>query len=163
MSGSSLAEAFDGAVGTSKSLRRRKQPSPVSIRFTDEERVRLSRDAGKLSLSGYIRQKLFGDAVAPRESRYLRKQQRPVIDDETVARWLGMLGQSELATSMIAIAMAAQSGALPVTPELSDKLNAACDDISDMRIPPTGTQGRHPGKARSGLHSMGTTARSGLP
>ena len=72
--------------------------------------------------------------MAPRQPRYLRKQRRPTIDEEILAQWLGLLGQSELATSMIAIALAAQSGALPVTPELSDKLNAACDDIRDMRI-----------------------------
>ena len=133
MSGSSLARTFEAAAGVPKHTKKRKHPPPVSIRFTDEERTRLTRDAGKLSLSAYIRQRLLGDAVAPRERRYLRKQRRPTIDDETLAKWLGTLGQSDLARSMIAIAMAAQSGALPVTPELSDKLDAACDEIHDMR------------------------------
>ena len=35
--------------------------------------------------------------------------------------------------AMMALALAVQSGALPVTPELSEKLNAACDDIHSMR------------------------------
>ena len=134
MSGSTLAKTFDGVAGRPKRHPKRKQPPPFSIRFTEEERARLKRDAGKLSLSAYIRQKLFGDAASPRKPRYRRKQRRPAMDCQTVARLLGTLGQSELATSMIAIALAAESGALPVTPELSEKLDAACDDIRDMRI-----------------------------
>lgn len=133
MSGSSLAKAFDGAAGAPNGRQKRKHPPPVSIRFTEEERARLSRDAGKLCLSAYVRQRALGEAVASRAPRYLRKQRRPTIDDETLARWLGTLGQSELARSLIAIALAAQSGALPVEPELADKLDAACDDIRDMR------------------------------
>ena len=133
MSGVSTVKAFENAARPPKRSPKPKPPPPLSIRFTDEERARLKRDAGKLSLSAYIRQKLLGDDVAPRKLRYLRKQQRPGIDHEALARWLGMLGQSELATSMMALALAAQSGALPVTPELSEKLNAACDNIHGMR------------------------------
>lgn len=133
MSGSSLAKTFGDAANAPARRPKRKLPPPLSIRFTTEERARLKRDAGKLSLSAYVRHKLFGDAVTLRKPRYRRKQRRPAMDSQTVARLLGTLGQSELATSMIALALAAQSGALPVTPELSEKLDAACDDIRDMR------------------------------
>ena len=133
MSGSSLAKTFDDVANAPAHRPKRKLPPPLSIRLTTEERARLKRDAGRLSLSAYIRHKLFGDAITPRKPRYQRKQRRPVVDSQTVARLLGTLGQSELATSMIALALAAQSGALPVTPELSEKLDAACDDIRDMR------------------------------
>ena len=134
MSGSSLAKTFDDVAGIPKRHPKRKLPPPFSIRFTEEERARLNRDAGKLSLSAYIRQRLFGNAVTRRKRRYRRKQKLPPLDRQIIARLLGTFGQSELATSMIAIALAAQSGALPVTPELSEKLDAACDDIREMRI-----------------------------
>lgn len=132
MSGSTLVQAFDEAARRPAKVRR-KVPPPVSIRFKEAERARLVRDAGTLSLSGYIRRKLFDDDVSARKPRYLRKQRRPGLDHETLARLLGVLGQSELATSMIALALAAQSGALPVTPDLSEKLDTACADIRAMR------------------------------
>ena len=132
MSGSSHLQAFEEAA-RKPAKARKKLPPPVSIRFSEEERARLVRDAGKLSLSAYIRRMLFGDNVAVRRPRYLIRQQRPGLDDEALARLLGMLGRSELGTSMIAIAMAARSGALPVEPELSEKLEAACTDIRHMR------------------------------
>lgn len=43
-----------------------KRPSPLSVRLTDEERARLERDAGSMSLNAYIRERLFGEDVAPR-------------------------------------------------------------------------------------------------
>lgn len=45
-----------------------------------------------------------------------------------------MLGQSELATSLIALAIAAQSVSLPVTPEVEEKLHTACNEVRDMRL-----------------------------
>ena len=134
MSGSSSVKAFADAAGASGRHAKRKAPPPLSIRLTEDERARLHRDADELSLSAYIRQKLFGDTAAPRKPRYRRKQRRPAMDSKTVARLLGTLGQSELAASILAIALAARSGALPVTPELSAKLGAACDDIREMRV-----------------------------
>ena len=129
---SAHAMAFSAAAHPPRAVKR-KLPPPVSIRFTEEEKARLKRDASKLSLSAYIRQRLFGNAVAPRKPRYQRKQRRPTVDRQTTARLLAALGQSELAASLADIAFAARSGALPVTPELSDKLDAACDDVRDMR------------------------------
>lgn len=134
MSGSSLARTFDGTVGATQRPAKRRHPPPVSVRFTEDERARLHREAGNLSLSVYIRERLFGETAAPRKPHDRRKQRRPSVDSRTLARLLGMLGQSDLATSMMALAMAARSGALPVTPELSGKLDAACDDIREMRL-----------------------------
>ena len=134
MSGPSAVGAFEKSAGRPKRVQRKKLPSPFSIRFTEEERARLSRDAGKLALGTYIRQKLLGGDAVERKPQYRRRRRHPAMDREILARLLATLGQSELATSMIAIALAAQSGAMPVTPKLSEKLDAACDDIRAMRI-----------------------------
>ncbi|GAB5467648.1 MAG: hypothetical protein Kilf2KO_06780 [Rhodospirillales bacterium] len=45
--------------------KRAKLPPPVSIRFTYEERARLNRDTGMLSVAAYIRLKLFSDDNIP--------------------------------------------------------------------------------------------------
>lgn len=135
MSNSICIRAFEvAACGAQTRSAKKNRPPPFSIRFSIEERAQLNRDAGTLSLSAYVRQKLFGDAVTPRKPRYRKKQRQPNIDHEILAQLLGVLGQSELATSMIALALAAQSGALPVTPELSEKLDQSCGDIREMRV-----------------------------
>jgi len=133
MSNLSSANAFNSACIT-KPRHKRKISSSVSVRFTDEERRCLKRDAGKLSLSAYIRQKLLGKSAIPRKAQYERKQRQPKPNYVELAKVLGSLGQSELATSMLVLAIAAKSGALPVTPELSDKLDKACGDIYEMRF-----------------------------
>lgn len=135
MTGSSCVKTFEDAASSDKRRPvKKKRPPPLSIRFSDEERERLNRDAGNLSLSSYVRQKVLGDSVSPRRPHYAQKQRQPKLDHVAVAQLLGMFGQSELATSMIALALAAQSGAMPVTPELSEKLDQSCDDIRDMRV-----------------------------
>lgn len=107
---------------------------PMSFRVTEDERVQIRKDAGKLAVSTYIRQKLVGDKTAERKPQHTQKQRQPAIDHKTLAQLLGLLGHSELATSLIALALAAQSGSLPVTPELSEKLHTACDDVHTMRV-----------------------------
>lgn len=107
---------------------------PMSFRVTEEEREQIRKDAGTLAVSTYIRQKLVGEKALQRKPIHTHKQQQPGIDHKTLAQMLGMLGQSELATSLIALALAAQSGALPVTPEVSERLQMACDEVQDIRI-----------------------------
>lgn len=134
MSGISSNEPFNKVAGETYRPKKRKLPPPFSIRFTKEERKRLNHDSGKMSLSAYIRLKLFGKAAIARKAQYRRKQRQPRMDHEVISKLLGTLGQSELGPSLIAIALAAQSGSLPVTPELEDKLDKACGDIHKMRI-----------------------------
>ncbi len=110
----------------------KKRPSPLSLRLSDEERAQLLQDAGSLAINAYIRKKLFGDdAKLPRLNR--RVNRRPSMDHKQIAKLLGMLGQSELGPSLIAIAMAAETGSLPVSPELTNELYQACDDVRVMR------------------------------
>jgi hypothetical protein len=134
-----LTTTFSAAKGTS-SNQPKPQPSepeklvPMSFRVTEDEREQIRQDAGQLAVSSYIRHKLVGEKTAERKPQHTQKQQQPAIDHTTLAQLLGLLGQSELATSLIALALAAQSGSLPVTPDLTDKLNTACDTVQDMRV-----------------------------
>ena len=129
-----LKDGFSASAGESRTKAKRKHPPPFSIRFTDEERAILDREAGKLSLAAHIRRKLFGEGVLPhRSNKPTRKPQRPSIDRQALGKALGELGKSRLASNMNQIAKAANTGALPVTPELVADLKAACADIRLIR------------------------------
>jgi len=107
---------------------KQKRPAPLSVRVSDEEKALLKSQAGNRSVNGYIRQKLFGDAVDPKSVR-----RSPSMDREALAKALGALGQSRLSSNLNQIAKAANIGALPVSAELIAELNRACADIQAMR------------------------------
>jgi len=103
--------------------------SPFSLRLSDEERaILLARTKGR-PLGEYIRHQLFGDQVSPRKLH----QRKAGADAQAIARLLASLGKSRLASNMNQIAKAANIGALPVGPDLTQELFSACRDIADMR------------------------------
>lgn len=108
----------------------RRVRKPFSLGLYDEERAHIERDAGTLPLGVYIRGKLL-DGSEPKRSP--RRSHRPTVDHAALAQLLGTFGQSEVFRSLLALSLAAQSGALPVDEELTDKLSAACDDVREMR------------------------------
>jgi len=135
MSGSSsvkIGTDFQKASGVS--AKQEKPLLPVSFRVTATEKEKLQRDAGSLSLSAYIRQVLFGDDVSIRPARFLRKQRKPKIDARELARLLATFGKSDMARSILALSLAAQAGELDVSPDVSDKLEQACDDIQEIKL-----------------------------
>lgn len=114
---------------------KKKPPTlPVSIRVTKEEKAILRKMAGSMAIAHYIRKCVFGDDAAPRAKRHEKKQPSPpAIDYVMLAQVLGNLGQSELATSMLALALAAKSGELEISDKVENKLDRACDDIQEMK------------------------------
>ncbi len=106
---------------------------PTSVRFTLEEKARLVRAAGKRSLAAYIRAKALDGDVSERPLRHVRKQRRVKMDHQMIAKLLGMLGQSELGPSLIALAAAADIGALDIDEDTHARLHGACDDIAFIR------------------------------
>jgi len=106
-----------------------KYPPPFSIRFTFEERARLDADRGCKALSAHIRQKLFGDDVAPRK----RPGNSPVGDAEALGRVLGALGASRLSSNLNQLAKAVNTGSLPVSPEVEAELMDACQEVQEIR------------------------------
>lgn len=45
-----------------------KKPKPFSLRLSFDERARLEQDASGMALGAYIRERLFGENVAPRQT-----------------------------------------------------------------------------------------------
>lgn len=123
---SSVKQAFADSAAAPK----RKRPAPFSIRLSEDERAYLERKAGNKPLGTYARDKLLGDAQTARKPA-LRKQR---MDYEVLGRVLAMLGDSELATSLCMLALAAESGSLPVTKDVEGKIHSACDDVQEIRL-----------------------------
>jgi hypothetical protein len=107
----------------------RDAPRPFSLRLSADQRRVLEVRAGRMPLGEYIRSQLFaGDAPRPPSRR-----PRPVKDHKALAEVLARLGASRLSSNMNQLARAANSGALPVTPETQAALRQACQDIAAMK------------------------------
>jgi hypothetical protein len=102
---------------------------PVSLRMTFEEKANLERAAAGMSLSAFIRWRLFDpDAPAPKS-----RGKHPVKDQRALAQLLALLGQSRIANNLNQLAKAVNTGSLPVTPETEAELKQAASDIALMR------------------------------
>lgn len=103
---------------------------PFCIRLSDSERARLERMAGRRPLGSYSREKLLGEAQEPRKS----PKHVPKMDYVLLAKILAALGKSELASSLCLLAVAAESGSLPVTDDVAEGIKTACADVHAMRL-----------------------------
>jgi hypothetical protein len=132
-----LSETFNAGAETPKHREPAKGTpplsTPLSIRVTAEEKAQLQKMAGKLALSAYIRERLFGDTATMRAKRYQEKPRQPKINHVEIARLLGMFGQSELARSILALSLAVQAGELEASPEVEQQIGRACDDIYEIK------------------------------
>ena len=101
------------------------RPKPVSIRLSEAERAWLEREAGELSLSAFIRQRVFG---APRGLK-----DRAISDPEALGKALHLLAQAEIGKSLRLIAEAVAHGTLSLDAAVQEELVAACAAVQDTR------------------------------
>lgn len=125
--GSGHNNAFRRAVKIPKQPK--KQPSPITLRLTDEERAMLKDLAAGMSVSAYIRKCVFGNDTAPRKAR----SRVPVKDELALARVLGMLGQSRIANNLNQIAYHANAGSLLIDEQCAKEIHEAYGHIISMR------------------------------
>ena len=104
-------------------------PPPFSLRLTFEERAALEKAAAGMSLSAYIRSRIFDETAAPRRTR----NKFPVKDHQALGQVLGELGRSRIANNLNQIAKAVNTGSLPLTPETETAIRDACEAIVDIR------------------------------
>lgn len=123
----SLADVFKaGGVPPKQSGR----PAPrLTLRFTEDEIERLRSAAAGLSLSAYVRKSLFSGEAASRKGR----THRPVADQQSLARVLGLLGQSGIATNLDRLARYARSGCLSLDQPTLAEIDQACAHVRSMR------------------------------
>jgi hypothetical protein len=101
---------------------------PLSVRFSDAEKVRLAYLAAGKPLGQFIRERVLDGTSEP------RRVSKPVVKDaDALGRLLGQLGQSRLANNLNQLAKAANLGSLPVTSEVEADLRQACAEVFEMR------------------------------
>lgn len=105
------------------------RPLYVTLRVTPEEKERLQRDAGRQSVSAYVRSRLLGDDAKPRRT----KGNYPVKDHEALAKVLRALGHSNLAQEFDMLKWASEDGAILIDRETAGAIRNACADIKKMR------------------------------
>lgn len=106
-----------------------KRLPPMSIRLSQSEREVLSRLAGDMPLSTYVKAVVFANEKPIR----LRRTHAPIEDKKALSKALGLLGQSRIASNLNQLARSANIGTLPITPDVEDDIKAACAHVSDIR------------------------------
>tara|TARA_B100000446_G_C10378275_1_gene279297 strand:- start:59 stop:478 length:420 start_codon:yes stop_codon:yes gene_type:complete len=109
-----------------------KYAPPFSLRLSFEERAKLEQAAKGKPIGAYIKWIIFKDDLPsmPRRS----SQGAPAdVDQKSIAKLLGALGQSRIANNINQLAKAANSGSLPVNHDVLNSLNEAVNAVFWMR------------------------------
>lgn len=104
---------------------KKKYPSPITFRPTEEERAILKVDAGGMSQSAYIRKCLFG--------RKASKRVVPEADLVLLAQILAKLGENRIPNNLNQIAYHANCGSLLLDDVTIQEINEACLYVAWMR------------------------------
>lgn len=116
------------ALAAKPNAKKRKRPSPVSVRFSEEELERLKAEAGSRSLNGYIRHRLF-ESVA--KTRRAPSSTRP--DNALLSRLLRNLGDWDLTWALKELELGVDEDVILLDVETCKALRMACADIAAMR------------------------------
>lgn len=126
-----LSKAKPEFSAASKASKQLKKKSPrVTLRFTEEEYAKLVQAADGVSLSAYVRGKLFGDNVSLRKTR----SRVPVVNQQVLAQILGKLGQSDISSNLKQIAYEASCGSLLLDEQTEQEIRQACAQIAWIRV-----------------------------
>ncbi len=107
-------------------------PAPFSMRFTKDERKSLELAAAGRPLAAYIRWLIFKEDM-PEMPRKRTRGESASQDHKQLAKLLGALGKSRIASNINQLARAANSGSLPVSKEIIKALNESVAAIQWMR------------------------------
>lgn len=108
--------------------RRAKKTILLGVKLTEAERAQVTRDAGRRSISDYVRLRLFGE-----DARAERVPPAPRTDTRNFALALTALGQSEIAPSLRSLARSIEAGALPCDEETLNAIRASCAAVMQLR------------------------------
>ncbi|MEP5729631.1 MAG: hypothetical protein ABJL67_09660 [Sulfitobacter sp.] len=124
-----IAETFNERVLERPPQKKKKRVAPVSVRLSAEERAMLEEQAGGLSLSAHIRERLFGEEVKPRKSR----RRTPVKDHKSLAKVLRLLGETNLARDLESLQWSVEEGQVCLSAKSEELLRLACVAVIEMR------------------------------
>ena len=145
MSGSLSSRVIKSTFASSVETKpdQKKRNSPISIRFSDDERMLLKQRAGNKSLSAYVRDQALDGDVTPRKTR----GRTPVKDHQALAHVLSALGRSEIHKSLNSIIALSKENAPLFDETVQKALWRACRDIAEMRadlVAALGLRGKEP-------------------
>jgi len=106
--------------------------SPVSVRLTPEERLELEKAAGGMSLSQYIRSRIFLDDTVENQN-CSEERISPAARQKLLAQILSSLGKSGTATALSELAELARLGLLPDDADIVPTLAQAHDEATKLR------------------------------
>lgn len=109
-----------------------KRAAPFSIRLSEGERARLDVEAAGAPLGAFIKAKVLGDGVVRLPIR-MRRTGLAIEDRKAFSQALGLLGKSRLANNLNQLTRLANTGSLPLTPEVEEELVAAFREVREMR------------------------------
>jgi len=101
----------------------------ITLRLTEEENAKLRQLCEGMTVSAYIRQRLFGEDTARRK----RRSYVPVKDQATMAQLLGLLGDSRIANNLNQLAFHANTGTLLIDDQTTNQINEAYAHVLTMR------------------------------
>lgn len=106
---------------------------PISIRFTDEEIVELKRQAGKSSLSEYVRRQLFSDGAITEFADHMELRLTPQMRQKLLAQILMRLGKLDIVHNVNTLMNGFQSGLIENSLELCATLEAVHQELKALR------------------------------
>ncbi len=101
----------------------------ITLRLSEDELTRLKTLSQGMTLSAYIRKCLFGKNVTLRKVR----NRAPVKDQKSLARVLGLLGETRIANNLNQIAYEANCGSLLLDEQTEIRLNEASKHVFYIR------------------------------
>ncbi|MGJ8628763.1 MAG: hypothetical protein ACSHXB_17515 [Sulfitobacter sp.] len=121
-----LKGRFAGAAQTTESRppKKRKRPSPLSVRLSEDERAKLEKAAAGQSLNSYVKDRLFQGK---------RGRKGTVQDYDALARALSMLGRSDIQTRLSALLLAIETQKLVASAEAERDIRDACKNVAMIR------------------------------
>lgn len=125
---SAIQQEFSASTGAVVHQRSKVSPR-ITLRLTEEEDAKLRQLCEGMTVSAYVRQRLFGENIARRK----RRSHVPVQDQASMARVLGMLGDSRIANNLNQLAFHANTGTLLIDDQTTDQINEAYEHICFMR------------------------------
>ncbi len=128
---SGVRQSKANKLSPSKTSSSSPKTTPFALRLTDTERRELSRRAGEMALSSYIRTVLFAESDGGKRHRGSRT---PVKDHVALAEVLACLGQSRIGESLKKLSEAAETGVLNFDPDAPAAIKRAAQDILAMRL-----------------------------
>lgn len=132
MSGDIISQAknaFKSAPKQPKDKPKTRYPTPISVRFTDEERALLEAKAGDLTLSAYVRLCVLGEDAPKHRTR----RKKTVHDHEVLGQLLGSFGRSNVPNNLNQLTKAVNKGELLLSDDIADDLKQAAFEIAYIR------------------------------